>query len=80
MKTFFTLFLYVSAVAESQAYLDPGTGSILIQGLIAGIAAAALVIKTYWYRIKSFFAKDQPNDTTGEELASKQTEQQDTSR
>ena len=39
------------------AYLDPGTGSIVLQGLIAGLAAAAVVIKAYWYKIKSFFVK-----------------------
>lgn len=78
MKIHLALILYALSISESQAYLDPGTGSILIQGLIAGIAAAALVIKTYWYRIKSFFSKDQSGDTSDEEFVSKQTEQEDT--
>jgi len=39
------------------AYLDPGTGSILIQSLIAALAAGAYALKTYWYRIKGFFDK-----------------------
>ena len=38
------------------AYLDPGTGSILLQGIIAGIAGAVIVLKLYWYRIKNFFS------------------------
>lgn len=37
------------------AYIDPGTGSILLQGLLAGVAGAAVVLKLYWFRIKNFF-------------------------
>lgn len=36
------------------AYLDPGTGSILLQGLLAGVASAIAVLKLYWRRIKQF--------------------------
>jgi hypothetical protein len=37
------------------AYIDPGTGSFLIQVLIAAVAGAAFTIRHYWQRIKSFF-------------------------
>jgi hypothetical protein len=39
----------------AHAYLDPGTGSILVQSLLAGIAGAAAVVSLYWQRIKAFF-------------------------
>ena len=39
------------------AYLDPGTGSILLQGLIGAVAAALVVGKLYWYRFKAFMAR-----------------------
>lgn len=42
--------------ASAHAYLDPGTGSILVQSLLAGIAGAAAVISLYWQRVKRFFA------------------------
>lgn len=47
----------VAAVTSdpAYAYLDPGTGSILVQGLLAAIAGAAVAIKMYGRRIKSFF-------------------------
>ena len=51
------------------AYLDPGTGSIILQGLIAGLAAAAVVMKTYWYKIKSFFGKSDAKTLADEESA-----------
>ena len=44
------------------AYLDPGTGSMLIQGLIAGIAMVALTVKTYWYRLKDWFSGNSPEE------------------
>jgi hypothetical protein len=40
---------------SAHAYLDPGTGSILVQSLLAGIAGAAAVISLYWQRLKRFF-------------------------
>jgi len=39
--------------ASAFAYVDPGTGSMALQFLIGGIFAAALTIKTYYYKIKS---------------------------
>ena len=42
---------------EAQAYLDPGTGSMLLQGLIAGLAATSVVIGRYWYKVKSYFVR-----------------------
>ncbi|MGI8781016.1 MAG: hypothetical protein ACR2L8_12785 [Solirubrobacteraceae bacterium] len=44
------------------AYLDPGTGSMLVQLLVGGVAAAAVAIKLYWYRILRLLRirKDEP--------------------
>jgi len=38
------------------AYLDPGTGSYILQMVIAALLGAALAIKIYWRRIKTFLA------------------------
>jgi hypothetical protein len=37
------------------AYLDPGTGSMMIQAILAGIAAFSLSIGIFWKRIKLLF-------------------------
>jgi hypothetical protein len=39
---------------SAHAYLDPGTGSYVIQMIIAGLLGAAFAIKMYWLRIKRF--------------------------
>lgn len=36
---------------NAYAYLDPGTGSALIQGVIGAVAAIGLVLKLYWHRL-----------------------------
>lgn len=43
--------------APAYAYLDPTTGSILLQGLLAGIAGVAVVGRLYWARLKAFFRR-----------------------
>ena len=40
---------------EAYAYIDPGTGSFLLQFLIGGIAAVFITTKMYWQQLKKFF-------------------------
>ncbi len=35
------------------AYLDPGTGSLIVQLLVAGLLGVALTIKLFWRRIRA---------------------------
>jgi hypothetical protein len=44
-------------VREAHAYLDPGTGSYIIQILIAGLFGALFMLKVFWGRIVGFFGK-----------------------
>jgi hypothetical protein len=44
-------------VEPAHAYLDPTTGSIILQGLIAGVAGITVVLRLYWGRVKTFFRK-----------------------
>ena len=36
------------------AYLDPGSGSFLIQALVALVAGIAVALRTYWDKVRSF--------------------------
>ena len=42
-------------VNSAYAYLDPGTGSALLQGVLAALAAIAITVKLYWHRLLRFF-------------------------
>ena len=62
-------FLVLAAVElsfprDAHAYLDPGTGSLIIQGLIASVAAGLIVVRAYWGRLKSFYKKSPPKEST----------------
>lgn len=37
------------------AYLDPGTGSYMLQVAAAGLLASMFTIKLYWQRVKVWF-------------------------
>jgi hypothetical protein len=65
----------LSFSASASAYLDPGTGSMILQGLIAGIAIAGFTIKTYWYKLRSMFGKSQPSSLLEEEESSADSEE-----
>jgi len=43
--------------APVDAYLDPGSGSMLLQLLLGGFAAFGVVGKLYWRRIVSLFRR-----------------------
>ena len=54
----------ISYTSPAYAYLDPGTGSMLLQGLIAGLAAFISVVSIYWQKVKSFFVKKELDTDT----------------
>jgi len=41
------------------AYLDPGTGSLVIQSVIAALAAAGFALRLYWRRIRVWFKRSE---------------------
>ena len=53
---FFIMFFFILR-QNACAYLDPGTGSYILQLLIAGIASAVLALKIFWEKIAGFFRK-----------------------
>ena len=56
----------------AHAYLDPGTGSAIIQGLIATVAALGATFRVYRFRIQAFFASRKSGETPPEEIESEE--------
>ena len=61
MKSFIVYIVFCGVfvmifTGPAHAYMDPGTGSMIIQGLIAAVAAAGVTARLYWNRISAFFA------------------------
>lgn len=51
IATIATVFLLASPHA-AHAYIDPGTGGMLLQLLLGGVAGALVIIKLYWFRVR----------------------------
>lgn len=59
-KTCLPLVLAVAALTQPTAafaYLDPGTGSLILQGLLAAVAGALFTAKLYWFKVQAFWTK-----------------------
>ena len=58
----FVLLLIVSFPQYAYAYIDPGTGSFIIQMIVAGALGAFFTLKVFWKKITHFvrniFSKD----------------------
>jgi hypothetical protein len=54
------------------AYLDPGSGSMILQIIAGGLAAVAVTAKLYWNRLLRFLhiKKDEPETTKAEPAGS----------
>jgi hypothetical protein len=48
------------------AYLDPGSGSVLLQLLLGGAAAAAVTVKLSWRRLLVFLRLRKPDEDDAE--------------
>ena len=59
----------LTGLASPKPYLDPGSGSVLLQLLLAALLGIGLVVRSQWSKIKSMFkGKDTTeNDTDDDE-------------
>ena len=55
--TFFTTFLYFYYSSSAFAYIDPGSGSIILQAILGFIAAAITGLSFYWNKVKIFISE-----------------------
>ena len=56
-KLYLVVSIYFFLTSNAYAYLDPGTGSIILSAIVAGL----VTIKTYWQmiieKVKKLFSK-----------------------
>ena len=60
MKTYLlylTVTFFFTFTGVSYAYLDPGTGSIILQAILGFIAASLATLSFYWNKVKTFLCK-----------------------
>ena len=47
-----TLVILLLSAEPVLAYLDPGTGSMMLQVILGGIAAVGVALKLYWHMLR----------------------------
>lgn len=50
--------LTIFGAAPAFAYLDPATGSIIIQAVIGAVAGGLLYAKLFMHRVRTFFGRN----------------------
>jgi len=67
--TIFAVFLFIPTITF--AYLDPGSGSYLIQIIVASVAGAGYLLKVNWEKVKGILFKRKTGKTNGKKNAGK---------
>ncbi len=67
MRIFITILLLL-IFTDAVAYLDPGTGSMLLQVILGGIAAVGVAIKLYWHKLRAAFGMAKKEETEDESV------------
>ena len=52
---YLTLCLSLIVIAPASAYIDPGSGSLVFQAVVAAAVAIPVAIASFWGRITAFF-------------------------
>jgi hypothetical protein len=68
------MLIFISGLMDKLPYLDPGSGSFLLQLLIAGIAGLGIFIGAQWSKVKAFLTgkkvvKEDEEDENDDEQA-----------
>jgi hypothetical protein len=58
----FTLLNSIMLMESAYAYLNPGTGGIWLQAVVAAIAGGLLFLQSYWHKFLNFF-RNYPDTT-----------------
>lgn len=56
---------FAGSATPAFAYLDPGTGSIILQSIIGGFVVFASMVSMYWQRFKSLFVRKKTDNLDG---------------
>lgn len=60
------VWIFFSPAVSGRAYLDPGSGSFILQIILASLLGGFFIVRSYWQKIKGFFrsrfTKDEHND------------------
>lgn len=56
------LLISLAFPRDAFAYLDPGSGSLIFQTIVATLAGVAYGVRVYWHRITGWFGRRAPQE------------------
>ena len=55
-RIFLIAGLLIHLTQPAYAYIDPGSGSVILSVIIGFFVAIGILFKTFWYKLKSVFS------------------------
>jgi hypothetical protein len=68
-----------SILIKQNQYLDPGSGSMIIQMVIAAVLGVGVAIRVFWKNIKGFFNRNKHSEIELDPTAIVETDETETS-
>lgn len=62
LTLYLAMMAWLAMVPAAQAYIDPGSGSIIFQAVVAGLAAAGTALAVFWSKITRLFRRGASED------------------
>lgn len=67
--TLFFLLVFLGAASPAYSYIDLGTGSYVLQIVIASVLGSLYMVKLYWKRIVGIFSKGEKPEQENQEVS-----------
>jgi hypothetical protein len=55
-------WLLLVTATPAYAYLDPGSGGMIVQLLLGGLAGAGVLVRLFWNRVRKLVGLEKPDD------------------
>ena len=56
------VWLLLVTATPAYAYLDPGSGGMIVQLLLGGLAGAGVLVRLFWNRVRKLVGLEKPDD------------------
>jgi len=59
-----SIVLYLLSASAAHAYVDPGSGSVIVTTVLGLLAAVSYTFRKYFYKLKGFIFRDKSDTET----------------
>lgn len=53
-----SIIIYLFSASAAHAYVDPGSGSVIVTTVLGLLAAVSYTFRKYFYKLKGFISRD----------------------